>query len=105
MIHRISIFLVLSFLLGISARATLYGTIRGVVHDQKHRPIADAEVVLKAEGSDYSRTAHTDESGEFIFDAVALGDYSIIPLRYPKSVSPPSNRQPRFSQGPRRSST
>ena len=78
MIHRISIFIVLSFLLGISARATLYGTIRGVVHDQKHRPIADAEVALKAKGSDYSRTAHTDESGEFIFDAVALGDYSIV---------------------------
>jgi outer membrane cobalamin receptor len=77
MIYRISIFMVLSFLLGISARATLYGTIRGVVHDQKHRPIADAEVVLKAKGSDYSRTAHTDESGEFIFDAAALGDYSI----------------------------
>ena len=77
MIHRILIAIALSFLLGISARATLYGTIRGVVHDQKHRPIADAEVVLKAKGSDYSRMAHTDESGEFIFDAVPLGEYSI----------------------------
>jgi len=77
MIHRISIVIALSFLLGISVGATLYGTIRGVVHDQKHRPIADAEVVLKAKGSDYSRMAHTDESGEFIFDAVPLGDYSI----------------------------
>jgi len=77
MIHRISIVIALSFLLGISARATFYGTIRGVVHDQKHRPIADAEVVLKAKGSDYSRTAHTDESGEFIFDAAPLGDYFI----------------------------
>jgi len=77
MIHRILIAIALSFLLGMSARATLYGTIRGVVHDQKHRPIADAEVVLKAKGSDYSRMAHTDESGEFIFDAVPLGEYSI----------------------------
>jgi outer membrane cobalamin receptor len=77
MFHRISILVVLSLLMGISTWATFYGTIRGVVHDPKHRPIADAEVVLKAKGSDYARTAHTDPSGEFIFDAVPLGDYSI----------------------------
>ena len=77
MFRRISILIGLSLLLGISASATFYGTIRGIVHDPKHRPIVDAEVSLKAKGSDYARTIHTDASGEFLFDAVPLGDYSI----------------------------
>jgi len=77
MFHRISIFIALSVLLAINTTATLYGTIRGIVHDPKHRPIADAQVVLQAKGSDYARTVRTDADGQFIFDAVPLGDYSV----------------------------
>ena len=77
MFQRIMILIVLLSLMGVSARATLYGTIRGVVHDQKHRPIAAAEVVLQAKGANYARTTQTDASGEFLFDAVPLGDYAI----------------------------
>src|SRR5271167_3643648 len=77
MFQRILIVIVLVLPMGMGTRATFYGTIRGIVHDQKHRPIADAEVILKARGSDYSRRAHSDAGGEFIFDAVPLGDYSI----------------------------
>ena len=77
MLRRISILLFISLLCGLSTMATFYGTVRGVVHDPKHRPIVDAEVVLKAKGSEYRQTAHTDDSGEFIFDAVPLGDYSV----------------------------
>ena len=47
------------------------------MHDPKHRPIPDATVSLKAKGSDYAKTTNTDASGEFIFDAVPLGEYSI----------------------------
>src|SRR5208283_3281595 len=36
-----------------------------------------AEVVLQAKGANYARTTQTDASGEFLFDAVPLGDYAI----------------------------
>ncbi len=60
-----------------SARATILGSIRGVVHDPQHRPIADATVKLQSSTSDWSRTAQTDADGEFEFDAVPIGEYEI----------------------------
>ena len=77
MVRRSLIFLAVSCWLTVGAIATGFGTIRGVVHDPKHRPIVDAEISLKAKGSDYAKTTRTDASGEFIFDAVPLGEYSI----------------------------
>lgn len=56
---------------------TVFGTVRGIVHDPQHRPMAGMEVVLKAKASDYSQTTQTDTSGEFHFDAVPLGEYTV----------------------------
>lgn len=57
--------------------ATIFGTVRGIVHDAQHRPVAGAEVVLKARNSDYTQKVETDVEGEFHFDAVALGEYTV----------------------------
>jgi outer membrane cobalamin receptor len=57
--------------------ATAVATVRGIVHDAQHRPIADAEVVLKAEHSDFTLTARTSGEGEFHFDSVPIGEYRI----------------------------
>src|SRR5208337_4104375 len=59
------------------AWATVFGTVRGIVHDPQHRPIPGVEVVLKAENSEYSQTTRTDADGEFHFDAVPIGEYSV----------------------------
>ena len=59
------------------ARATIFGSIRGIVHDAQHRPIADAAVTLKSATSAWSATARTDAEGEFKFNAVPLGDYRV----------------------------
>ena len=59
------------------AFAGIFGTVRGVVHDPQHRPIPGAAVVLKAENSDYSQTTQTDAEGEFHFDSVPLGKYTV----------------------------
>lgn len=69
--------LFLAALLVPAVRATVFGTVRGIVHDPQHRPVADSEVVLKAKASDYTQKAQTDENGEFHFDAVPLGEYVI----------------------------
>jgi hypothetical protein len=60
-----------------AALATVFGTVRGIVHDPQHRPIAGATVVLKAVDSDFSRTTNSDAEGDFTFDAVPVGSYSI----------------------------
>src|SRR5712664_335685 len=59
------------------ALATVFGTLRGIVHDPQHRPVADATVALKAKTSDYAQTIQTDAEGGFRFDAVPLGEYSV----------------------------
>src|SRR5712691_7553494 len=58
--------------------ATIFGTLRGIVHDPQHRPVAVAAVTLKAKASDYTQTQQTDAEGGFHFDAVPVGEYSVI---------------------------
>ena len=60
-----------------AAFANVYGAIRGVVHDPQHRPIENTMVMLKAKSSDWAKSVTTDATGEFQFNAVPLGDYSV----------------------------
>ncbi len=71
--------LTLAVLLSIAptAFANDYGAVRGVVHDPQHRPIQDAMVMLRAKSSEWAKSVTTDANGEFQFNAVALGDYSV----------------------------
>jgi outer membrane receptor protein involved in Fe transport len=71
--------LALAVLLSIAptAFANDYGAVRGVVHDPQHRPIQDAMVMLKANSSDWAKSVTTDANGEFQFNAVVLGQYSV----------------------------
>src|SRR5882762_5065459 len=57
--------------------ATVFGTVRGVVHDPDHRPVQSAQVVVKASNSDYSRKLVTDADGSFEATAVAVGAYIV----------------------------
>ena len=59
------------------ARAEIFGTVRGIVHDPQHRPIKDATVDLKAQGSDWVQHQTSDDNGEFEFSAVPLGNYTV----------------------------
>ena len=59
------------------AAATDFGTVRGIVHDPQHRPIAGASVNLKAAASDWAQTGQSDQDGSFSFSAVPLGDYEV----------------------------
>jgi len=56
---------------------TIFGTVRGIVHDPQHRPVSDAKVRLQAKQSAYTQTAQTDAEGQFHFDAVPLGAYTV----------------------------
>jgi outer membrane cobalamin receptor len=60
-----------------AALATVFGTVRGIVHDPQHRPVSGIQVVLKARRSEFTLTARTDDAGQFHFDAVPLGEYTV----------------------------
>ena len=76
---RIQIFAVitLSLLLTLSAAASIFGAVRGIVHDPQHRPVKGAMIMLKSTTSALSFTANTNADGEFRISAVPLGDYTI----------------------------
>ncbi|MEO7142819.1 MAG: TonB-dependent receptor, partial [Bryobacteraceae bacterium] len=57
--------------------ASVLDTVRGVVHDPSHRPIAAAEVTLRAARSAYTQTVRTNDSGQFAFSAAPVGEYTI----------------------------
>lgn len=59
------------------AVATIFGNIRGIVHDPQHRPIEGAQVILRASASDWSRNTTTNADGEFEISAVPVGNYEI----------------------------
>jgi Carboxypeptidase regulatory-like domain/TonB dependent receptor/TonB-dependent Receptor Plug Domain len=77
MFHRISLFMALGALMTGAAFATVFGTVRGVVHDPQHRPVADAAVKIKSATSDWSVTVQSDQDGGFSFTAVPVGDYLV----------------------------
>ena len=58
------------------ALATIFGSVRGIVHDPQHRPIQGATVVLQSKVSDWSKTVNSDINGEFSFNPVPIGEYS-----------------------------
>lgn len=58
--------------------ASVFGTVRGVVHDPQHRPVSDASVELKSATSDWKQTTQTDQDGGFSFNAVPIGDYRVF---------------------------
>ncbi len=57
--------------------ASVFGVVKGVVHDPQHRPIAGAEVLLKSSTSDWRAEATTNDAGLFQIQTVPLGDYSV----------------------------
>jgi outer membrane cobalamin receptor len=63
--------------LALSAQATIFGTVRGLIHDPQHRPVSGARVTLHSANSEWSKSSVSDNAGEFRFDAVPLGEYSV----------------------------
>ena len=67
--------LFLAVLISVTAFATIFGNVRGIVHDPQHRPIAGAQVELRAQASSWARNASSNADGEFEFSTVPAGNY------------------------------
>jgi outer membrane receptor protein involved in Fe transport len=74
--RRIWVFAVFLFA-AYGALATVFGSVRGVVHDPQHRPVPGITVNLKASTSEFIQNTQTNSDGEFHFDAVPLGKYTV----------------------------
>ena len=72
-----SVITVLIYLLGVPVYATIFSTVRGIVHDPSHRPVPGAQVVLEAANSEYRQKTATDSEGSFEFSTVPVGNYTI----------------------------
>jgi outer membrane receptor protein involved in Fe transport len=66
-----------AFLSSSAAHATIFGSVRGVVHDPQHRPIQGAHVTLKAQNSDWTQSGDSNGNGEFEFSSVPIGNYTV----------------------------
>jgi hypothetical protein len=74
------------FFLSTMAFGTIFGSVRGIVHDPQHRPIQGVHVTLKAQNSDWTQSQDSSDQGEFEFTSVPIGNYTV-------TVSLPSFQQ------------
>jgi outer membrane cobalamin receptor len=64
-------------LLAATVSASIFGSVRGIVHDPQHRPVQGAMVMLRAKSSAWSATSTTNADGAFQFNAIPIGEYSV----------------------------
>jgi outer membrane receptor protein involved in Fe transport len=60
-----------------NARGAVLATVRGVVHDASHRPIAGADIEIAAVTSQFRTKRQSDAAGVFEIDALPFGEYRI----------------------------
>ncbi len=61
----------------LSAFATVFATLHGIVHDPQHRPIAKAKITIHAADSAFTLDTTTDSEGEFELPHVPIGVYRV----------------------------
>src|SRR5579864_8009517 len=57
--------------------ATIFSSVRGLIHDPQHRPVQGATVTIHDVHSDWSQTVSSNDNGEFDFAAVPVGQYTV----------------------------
>jgi hypothetical protein len=60
-----------------AAHATIFGQVRGIVHDPQHRPVSGAKITIHAAHSDFTASAQTNQEGSFNLPAIPLGEYIV----------------------------
>ena len=57
--------------------AAVVGSVRGIVHDPDHRPVAGAHVMVKSTSSDFAQEFSTAADGSFEATALPIGAYRV----------------------------
>jgi outer membrane receptor protein involved in Fe transport len=64
-------------LLPVTVTATVFGSLRGIVHDPDHRPVPGAQIVIRSSTSDYSQTISSSAEGSFETPSLPTGAYRV----------------------------
>src|SRR6476620_8202919 len=57
--------------------ASVFGTIKAIVHDPQHRPVQGAQVEVKSRTSDFKTSGTTNEEGMALLSNVPVGEYDV----------------------------
>lgn len=68
---------VVALLAPLPIMASVFGTVKTIVHDPQHRPVKGAEVVVQSSNSSFKQTATTDDEGIATVIRLPLGQYSV----------------------------
>lgn len=68
---------VLTLLAPLQIYASVFGTVKAIVHDPQHRPVKGAEVVVQNDSSSFQQKATTDEDGIATIMRLPVGQYTI----------------------------
>src|ERR1043165_5506813 len=69
--------LMASLLIGSAALASVFGSIRAIVHDPQHRPVGHARITVQSRTSDWKQSADTNGDGVVQFTTVPVGEYEL----------------------------
>lgn len=57
--------------------ASVFGTVKAIVHDPQHRPVKDAQVIVQSSTSAFKQTASTNDEGVATVLNVPVGEYTV----------------------------
>lgn len=63
---------------GVATFASVFGTVRAIVHDPQHRPVAQARITIQSRTSAWTQSANTSDDGVVQFTTVPVGEYQVI---------------------------
>src|SRR5215470_4471942 len=57
--------------------ASVFGTVKAIVHDPQHRPVKDAQVVVQSRSSSLKLTGTTNDEGIATVLNIPVGEYDV----------------------------
>ncbi len=75
--RSIAIIFLLALLVALPAFASVFGTVKAIVHDPQHRPVKGAQVEVQSRTSAFKMTGATNDDGIATLQNVPVGEYDV----------------------------
>src|ERR1051326_1425795 len=76
--RNIAIITLCILLVSLAAFASVFGTVKAIVHDPQHRPVQGAQVEVKSRTSDFKTSGTTNNEGMAVLSNVPVGEYDVL---------------------------
>jgi outer membrane receptor protein involved in Fe transport len=74
---RVRLIGLLVLLLPLQIYASVFGTVKAIVHDPQHRPVKGAQVVVHSRTSSFQQKGTTNEDGMAVVMKIPVGEYDV----------------------------